>query len=191
MPTRVFVDANVLFARVVRDWMFLLRNVSGGGMFTLGSSEDVLAETVARFRDSRPMATGGQITRLRLTLEESLDELQQDFSVEEWMLERDPGDGHVRGACVAGQYDMLLTFDTTLLADRDHTLGVPYEPIHPDDFFILVDESGPEYVRTVVGLQLDYLATRTPQADLAARLDTAGCPLFAQRVRGLLAERAR
>ena len=191
MPTRVFVDANVLFARDVRDWLFLLRIASGGGMFTVGSSEDVLAETVARFRDYRPQATGDQIARLRETLEQNLDELQRHYEVADWMVERDPGDGHVRAACTAGQYDMLLTFDKTVLADELHMPYVHYEPIHPDDFLMLAYEAEPRYVREVAERQISHCTATGVEPNLAARLEAVGCPRFAQVVGQLLIERSR
>lgn len=48
MVTRVLVDANVLFSRTQRDWLFLLKLKSEGRIFTVSSTVDIIAETVAR-----------------------------------------------------------------------------------------------------------------------------------------------
>lgn len=79
MRERVFVDANVLFTRTLRDWIFLLRFHSHGQMSTLGSTEDVLAETIARLRDERPDVPGAVISRLRAQIVTSLDEMIDYF----------------------------------------------------------------------------------------------------------------
>lgn len=42
---RVFVDANILYSRTIRDWLFAL-STSKIQMFDLFSSEDVFAEVV-------------------------------------------------------------------------------------------------------------------------------------------------
>lgn len=47
MMQRVFVDANVLYSRTLRDWTFLFRG-STDGMFQLHSTEDVFAEVHKR-----------------------------------------------------------------------------------------------------------------------------------------------
>lgn len=186
MGVRVFVDADVLFSRTLRDWLFLLRNASGGGTFTLGSSEDVLAEVIARLRDSRPNLSGASISILRQRLIEQLDELVDDFAVAPWMLERDAGDAHVRAAATAGQFEMLLTCDGVLLGDPQHHGQAHYEPIDPDQFFVLFDDSSPSTVAAVTSDQVRYFMKRDGEVDLPEALRRAGCPVFAERVNGHL-----
>lgn len=41
MTQRVFVDANILFARTLRDWLFLLKLQSENSMFIVMATEDV------------------------------------------------------------------------------------------------------------------------------------------------------
>lgn len=189
MTTRVFVDANILFSRTVRDWVFLLRNAAEGRMYTVGGSEDVLAETVAKYRDKIPELPGGVITQLRQHLSRNLDELVEDFTVRNWMLVQDAGDAHVRAAAADGQFDMLLTFDNGLLADSALEKPPSYEPIHPDDFLVLVHDSSKELVDDVLTQQLDYFMKHDGEADLPRKLERAGCPKFAARVRKALQER--
>lgn len=40
---RVFLDANILFSKTLRDWFFMLRMETGGNMFTLIRSEHMSA----------------------------------------------------------------------------------------------------------------------------------------------------
>lgn len=182
MVTSVFVDADALFSRTLRDWLFLIRNQTAGGMYAVGSSEDVLSEVIARFRDRKPSASGAQIANLRQRLVDNLDEVVDDYEVNTWMLEGDEGDAHVRAACIGGAFDVLLTCDKILLADGETHPNVSYEPMHPDAFFVLADDSGPEHVRAVVRQQLDYFIGKHGEADLPAALRSAGCPQFAERV---------
>lgn len=59
----MLVDANVLFSRTLRDWLFLLRNETEGGMFTVYATEDILAETLYRMRRKYPLAPGHLTSR--------------------------------------------------------------------------------------------------------------------------------
>ena len=182
MGVRVFVDADVLFSRTLRDWLFLLRNACHGAAFTLGASEDVLAEVIARLRDSKPELSGANISTLRQRLVEQLDELVEDFTVHPWMLERDAGDAHVRAAATAGYFEMLLTCDGVLLHDTEHHDEAHYEPISPDQFFVLFDDSSPATVSAVTREQVRYFMKRDGEVDLPAALRRAACPDFAERV---------
>lgn len=182
MGERVFVDADILFSRTLRDWLFLLRNAHGGGAFTVGSSEDVIAELLARYRDKYPKTDGAAIASLRQAVLDNLDELVEDYAVADWMLEGDPGDGHVRAAAVQSGFTMLLTCDKVLLSDDDRFDHICYEPIHPDDFLVLLDDSSPARVRAVTEQQFKYFMGRNGQADLPAALRRAGCPSFAARI---------
>ena len=48
MTGLVLPDANVLFSRTLRDWLFLLAH--RGRLYTVHSTEDILAETMAKYR---------------------------------------------------------------------------------------------------------------------------------------------
>ena len=186
MGERVFVDANILFSRTLRDWLFLLKLRSGGRMFTLGSTEDVLAEAIARLRDKRPDLPGRAISLLRAKLTDNLDELVDDFVIEPWMKQGDLGDAHVRAAAQARGFTMLLTADGGLLAEREEDSPALYETISPDEFFVLIDDSDPGLVRAVTRTQYDYFMKNRGEADLTQALRNAGCPSFAERVNGHL-----
>ena len=186
MGERVFVDANVLFSRTLRDWLFLLKLRSGGRMFTLGSTEDVLAETVARLRDKWHDMPGKVVSNLRTKLVTNLEELVDDFAIEQWMMRGDVGDAHVRAAAQARGFTMLLTADRGLLAEREEDSPALYETISPDEFFVLIDDSSPDLVRAVVKEQMDHFMKTRGDADLTQALRNADCPAFAERVNGHL-----
>lgn len=158
-------------------------------MYTVGSSEDVIADTVTRYRDKYPQLSGGHILRLRTRLVDQLDEMVEDYEVREWMLATDEGDGHVRAAATDGQFHKLLTSDAGILSDGDLFPRVTYEPIGPDDFLVLIDDSAPELVGSVTQEQIAYFMERDGQVDLPAQLNDAACPAFAERVRGHLERR--
>lgn len=184
MVTRVLVDANVLFSRTQRDWLFLLKLKSEGRIFTVSSTVDIIAETVARYRDKNRYVSGGAIVRLNDLLLANLDERVDEYTVDESFAGADQDDAHVDAAARACGADVVLTCDAgwaKLGAEVLDTL--PYEVQHPDDFFCLVDDAPPATVRLVVKDQVDYWMSKHGEADLPARLRAASCPEFAERVR--------
>ena len=58
-----FVDANILYSRTIRDWLFAL-STSKIQMFDLFSSEDVFAEVVYHYRRSNPKRSGDEVNGL-------------------------------------------------------------------------------------------------------------------------------
>ncbi len=181
MTTRVLVDANVLHSRTLRDWLFLLRNATGGGMFTVTATEDILTEVVASYRRRYPAATGAQTRNLRVNLEQQLDDLFSAYEPAEHASNGDPRDAHVRAAATASGVSMLLSDDKNVVADRDDpSLG--YEVITSDEFFVLVDDSAAKHVRQVARDQYAYWANRVEFVDLPGHLRDAGCDVFAARV---------
>lgn len=183
---RVFVDANVLASRVQRDWLFLLAGEVR--MFDTYISEDVLAETIRTFRRRFPDADGGQVTRLRAGLVRAADHMVDEFPGALTFVGNDHHDRHVNAAATACGAHKLLTCDSGFL-DMDEALmdQLPYEPYHPDDFFVLVNDSAPHAVRAVVQDQLRYWRSHGQPAQLADKLEGARCPLFAEVVRHHLA----
>ena len=72
---------------------------------------------------------------------------------------------------------VLLTADSGFTRLSHETVEqLPYEVHTPDTFFVLVDDSAPEKVRTVTRKQLEYWLEKTGEADLPARLRAACCP---------------
>ena len=184
MATGVLVDANVLYSRTNRDWLFLLRDESGGSMFKVFATEDIIAETVYRLRRQKPAAPGSLITRIHDRLVESLDGRVEDFEIDGSFPGTDANDAHIHAAAVACGAGVLLTADSGFVdLDEGVADSLPYEVHHPDSFFILVDDSASDCVRAVICQQLTYWYSRRSEVDLPGRLRLAGCPEFAERVR--------
>ncbi len=177
MLNRIFVDANVLVSRTLRDWVCLLR-AEIPAMFQLHTTEDVLAEALHAFRRIRKDAPGGAVTRMRAAIVGSMDEVLDDFDATIPYGGTDPDDRHVHAAAVSCQADILLTEDAGFV-ESDQT---PYEVYRCDDFFCLVDDSAPEHVRNVVLLMSRYWRSRPDSRPLDEQLVAAGCAQFAERV---------
>jgi len=126
---------------------------------------------------------GGAVTALADNLRRSMSERIDEFEMKPLAGLSDRDDLHVHAAAIGGSVDMLLTLDTDFLSLPDSiTDALPYEILTPDSFLVLVDDSGPEYVREVVDTQWEYWRKKDPSVDLPQRLREVGCPIFAERV---------
>ncbi len=153
-------------------------------MFLLCTSEDVIAETLSKLRDNNPRWDGGQITRIRAAIVEVFDELVDDFDGSVAYQGADPDDFHVHAAALAAQAQILLTCDHGLL-NQPNADELEYEAYHPDDFFVLVNDSAPLNVREASLAQLRYYANKNGERNsgLVDALIAAGSPHFAECVR--------
>ncbi|MGO1592918.1 MAG: hypothetical protein ACTHW1_01385 [Ancrocorticia sp.] len=181
MSSRVLVDADVLFSRTIRDWLFLSR--CNGAFYTVHATRDILAETVARIRDNNPLLTGNQIENLHQHLMRSIDSLETDYTPEESSIP-DQGDWHVHAAANQCGMDYLVTNDQGFLTlPETVTDGFHYETFSPDDFLCLLDDSNSRSIAKVTQEQNRYWQERSSSRPLDEALERAGCPMFAQRVR--------
>lgn len=162
-------------------------------MFALCATEDVIAEVVYTLRREKPSAPGHLTRRVHDVISENLDYRVENFESADdaRYLGKDPNDEHVHAAAVSAGVDIVLTADkgfTTLTQDQRDSL--PYEIYHPDEFFMLVDGSGPQCVRNVAKSQLDYWSSRYPcgGVNLVDVLERSNCPGFAERLRWHLQE---
>lgn len=184
MITRALPDANVLYSRTLRDWLFLLRNQTRSGMFTIHTTEDLVCEVGYSTRRRAPDADGRLIHRLVVSLRSNVDSIITDYPDDALYGGTDLDDRHVHSAAVAGEIDVILTNDRGLLGTTDDR----YEVSTPDEFFPLVDDSLPHVVRAVALEQATYWSGRTSARTLETALEQARCPVFAERVRGHLAD---
>lgn len=115
---------------------------------------------------------------------EVIDELQEDFSTDVTYEGSDLGDLHVHAAAIASRADILLTKDNALL-NQPNADDLPYEPYHPDDFFVLLHRSFPLEVRNAVMEQINFYVKRSgpSKTGLVESLIAADCPKFAEEVR--------
>lgn len=180
----VFADANVLYSRTTRDWLFLLRRASAGGMFTVITSEDVIAETTYHLRKKFPLADGDMIATLHHQIANSCDDIVRKFPGGKKSPSADIHDSHVHAAATHAKADYLLTSDSgfTRLSDEVRD-SLSYEVYTPDELFCLIADSAPQVVRNVAVEQIAYWASKSEQdgrqRSLVERLGAAGCPQFA------------
>lgn len=153
-------------------------------MFQLYTSEDVIAETVARLRDNNPRWDGAQTSRVRANIVQVFDGVVEDFDGSVAYEGSDPNDFHVHAATLAARADILLTSDHGLL-NQPNADELEYEAFHPDDFFILVNDSAPLNVRAATLEQLRYLKKKygDRKTKMVDSLLGAGCPQFAEVTR--------
>lgn len=182
-PFRVFVDANVLYSRTLRDWLALLQLRSDGEIYSVYWSEDVLCEAIYHLRRKHPGWDGAKITRIRdLHVRVFEHGRVDDFTVDGSFPGRDGNDRHVHAAALACTADVILTCDGGFSTGDAASDSLPYEVYRPDEFFVLVDDSAPDAVRRVTREQTEYWYRRCGRAALTEHLMNANCPEFAQRV---------
>lgn len=122
----MFVDANVLYSRTLRDWLALLRGDSSGELYTVYWSEDVLAEAIYHLRRNHRDWSGGKITRIRDLLAAAFEGGRvDDFTIDGSFPGSDADDEHVHAAAVACSAEIILTCDGGFLwqaRSRTHCL---------------------------------------------------------------------
>ena len=184
MALGVLVDANVLYSRTLRDWLFLLKLRSEATMFTVYATEDIIAEVLYRLRRDNPNRTGRFIAGVHDRIVANIDDRITDFQIDGSYPGDDPDDAHVHAAAVASGARILLTDDSgfTDLPDEE-VEQLPYEIHTCDSFFVLVDDVAPTVVSDVATEQHTYWTPKPHATDIATALERAGCPAFANRVR--------
>ena len=179
--TNVLVDANALYSRTLRDWLALLYLRSGQTMFEVLWTDDIMVEFQYHLRKKHPFLDDAQCGGVRRNLEETFASGHiRDFTIDPDGHYPDIGDAHVHCAAIQANADILLTADTKGFPESDN---LPYEIYTCDDFFLLIDDSAPQVVRTVIEEQLRYHHTRGTGISLPERLKVACAPNFAERVR--------
>ncbi|MFC5942332.1 PIN domain-containing protein [Micromonospora harpali] len=185
----VFLDANVLYSRTLRDWICLLALESA---YDLRYSEDVLAEWMYRLRRKRPElsehAIGGQRRKFVAAFPNGMVTGYSPGSVP---CPPDPDDRHVLAAALHGGVDVLVT------NDRQGREAFPPECVRDhlevqtaDEFLDHVADASMDLVWRVLARQLDYYRrTRGTgdydEAELVAFLRKAGAARFAERLERL------
>lgn len=187
---RVFLDANILFSKTLRDWFFMLRMETGGDMFTLITSEDALVEAQYSFRKRNPEVSGRAVTNIRKKTAEFCDDVIEDYPGKATGPFLDRYDLHIHSAALASGCHMLITQDKGFLdLPEEQKDELAYEILSPDDFFLLLDDSASQFVSSVTKKQSAYwVKTRSEsKSRVGMNLETAlrksGCPKFAARVR--------
>lgn len=187
---RVFLDANILFSKTLRDWFFMLRMETGGNMFTLITSEDALVEAQYTYRKRNPEVSGRVVTNIRKKTAEFCDDVIEDYPGKATGPFLDRYDLHIHSAALASGCHMLITQDRGFLElPEDQKDELAYEILSPDNFFLLINDSASQFVSSVTKQQSAYWVKRRTDGNvsrgmsLESALRKSGCPKFAARVR--------
>lgn len=182
----VFVDANILYSRTLRDWLFLMGMSDVGEIYRVRWSEDVLIEALYRLRRDHPEWHSSRIEDVRGKIERHFAECKvSNFAMDDHYDGEDRHDNHVHSAAVACRADIILTADkgfATWWQKRSDESS--YEVQDPDSFFCLIDDSAPDIVVDVVRQQSSYWARHRGEARLVESLRAARVPDFAERIKG-------
>jgi len=187
MPSPVvFVDADVMYSSTLRGWLF---NLAESGAFTLTTTEDVIAEAVARWRDNNPTINGIVTTRMAENMR-TLATVIREYDCEIPFPGNDEGDTHVHAACVAGEVEYLVTKDMGFLEmDEAFKDGLKYEIYNIDEFLLLVHNQSPMRIRELTQVAINYQSGRGKSPRVADALASSGAPCFGalvgQHVRSL------
>lgn len=188
---KVFIDANVLYSRTVRDWLGLLyTDDASEPPFYVYWSEDVLAEAIHHRRHNNPSWSGSKIAAIRDRIAQTFEDGRvTDFIVDGSYVGPDPRDAHVHAASLACRADYLIT-ENGRDFPQSSADSLDYEVLSPDEFFVLVDEVAPRLVDRVIQRQIAYWSAKTDDVDLGGSLIKANCPTFAGRVVSHLQQQA-
>lgn len=176
----VFVDANVLYSRTLRDWLSLIA-LKGGVLppYRVYWTDDVLAEVVYHLRREKPNLSGKYVSNISDRLAEVFEGGRvTEFVVDVEWKGADPHDAHVHAAARACGAHILLTQNTSDFPSDDD-----YEVFEPDAFFGVVDDSAPHLVRQATEDQMAYWCQLRGESRLPEFLEAAQCMNFAERVR--------
>ncbi|CAN7220145.1 hypothetical protein LJR044_003158 [Microbacterium foliorum] len=185
MVPLVFVDADVLYSTTLRGWLFNLAHGKSLNVpsFELVVTEDVIAETVAKWRDGHPTAPGGVLTTLSNNLR-TLCTVLEDYDCEMDFPGDDDGDIHVFAAAVTAKVGYLVTKDNGF-----HDLPsevkdeLEFEIYHPDDFFLLVDAQNHSNVLEATRENMrHHLSRGQDDLGMVEMLRRNECPKFADIV---------
>lgn len=148
----VFVDANVLHSRTLRDWMLLLS--MHGKSIAVVSSQDCIIEALASIRERNPHLDGGAIRQIGDSIKGALYDIIDDWPGGAIEGMPDEKDWHVVHAATHAQVEILVTDnmkDFTPVADT-----LSFDLYTPDQLFTLLAHNDPDAVDEVTRLQLAY-----------------------------------
>lgn len=183
----VFVDANILHSKTLRDWTLLLGLHCG--RFGVVSSEDCVIEALASIRDKNRHLDGGAIHTIGEQIKGSLHDLITDWPGGAVEGMPDTKDWHVVNAATHAGVQILMTTNTKDFSPIAGSLA--FDLYTPDELFTLVADNDPPAVEEVTRRQRSYWEEKRQKSilngigepkRLAEALRDAGAPDFADIV---------
>jgi predicted nucleic acid-binding protein len=183
---RAVLDADVIFSRVLHELMGRLAR--GARLFDLIWSEELLEEAKRSLSERKNLSTGAAeawVEHMRREFPDGrVDPLAIPADLDLADLTRDPDDTHVCALAVAGNADLLFTFDRGYLKEplRRHGIEVP----DLDELLVQQCEEQPDVFRRVIEREARVWRGGRPVEELLAALERANVPEFAAVLRAML-----
>lgn len=148
----VFVDANVLYSKTLRDWTLMLGQECN--RFAVVSSQDCIIEALANIREKNVAGDGGVVRQIKASIEGALHDIIDDWPGGEIDGMPDEKDWHVVHAATHAQVQILVTDNLKDFAPVADSL--PFDLYSPDELLTLVAHNDPEAVAKVTRRQVEY-----------------------------------
>lgn len=183
---RAVVDADIIFSRVLHE--LIGRLAVGPRLFDLVWSDELLGEAKSSLVDKKGLsdeaaeAWVGHIRREFPSGRVNPVKVADDLDVES--LTRDPEDVHVCALAIAGNAELLFTFDRGYLKEplRGHGVEVP----DLDRFLVDQCKQQPEVFARIVERQAEVWRGGHPVEELLAAFSRANVPRFAEALAPLV-----
>lgn len=181
----VFLDANILHSKTLRDWILLLSLETENEFFRVYTSQGVIDEYSYHWRKQHPASTDEARRVVVKQIRECIFEVVEGFPVEPVAGYPDEHDLHVHAAAEFSEVDALITNDKKLIAFGASTAGealLSYDTLSADDFLMQLAEFLPPTLpfKNVYLFQEKYALSRKHDTNLCESLRRAGAPQFAE-----------
>ncbi len=183
---RAVLDADIIFSRVLHE--LLGRLAIGPRLFDLVWSDELLDEAKSSLVDQKGLSDQAAEAWVGHMRREFPSGRVNPVSVADYpdveSLTRDPEDFHVCALAIAGNAELLFTFDRGYLKEplRKHGVEVP----DLDEFLVDQCMEQPEVFARVIERQADAWSGGRPVAELLTALSRANVPRLAQALAPLV-----
>ena len=187
MKVRVFLDANVIASKTLRDWLFKF-SLLKPGVLSLCTSDIVLEEALKAFAKRNPAVSPEIVDGLFERIREMFDHVVADEGSKEDVGGINKKDVHVHHAALRAEATHLTTSN---LRDFQPHKPTPYLLCSPDELLVTLSFLDPNGVKEVAESEATYWGGRKnidPSVkSVPDALSDAGAQHFSEIVRGILA----
>lgn len=185
MKVRVFLDANVIASKTLRDWLFKL-SLLNPGVLSLCSSDIVLEEALRTFAKRNPAVNPEIVDGLLERIRAMFDHVVAGEGSEEPVGGISKKDVPVHHAALRAEATHLTTSN---LRDFQPHKPIPYLLCSPDELLVTLSFLDPNGVKEVAESEATYWAGRKniePSVQsVPDALSDAGAQHFSQILRGI------
>lgn len=177
---RAVLDADIIFSRVLHE--LIGRLAVGPRLFDLIWSDELLDEAKSSLVDQKGLpddAAEAWVDHMRREFPNGrVDPADVADDLDVRSLTRDPEDAHICALAIAGNAELLFTFDRGYLKEplRGHGVEVP----DIDRFLVDHCKQQPEVFARIVERQADVWSGGHPVDELLAAFSRANVPRFAE-----------